>query len=74
MNDLLQAEKKKPQSPQVQDGKPTPDSEKGVRIDGYAQVLELLKVADPAFRESLLKRLAQSDPALVQNLRKNLKD
>lgn len=44
----------------------------GVRIDGFKQVLDMLIVADPAFRESLLRRLAQRDPALVQNLRRHL--
>jgi hypothetical protein len=44
--------------------------EQGTRINGLQQVVDLLKHADPAFRESLLKRLNQRDPALVQNLRK----
>jgi hypothetical protein len=42
----------------------------GVKIDGLQQVVEMLKYADPAFRESLLKRLAQRDPQLAHNLRK----
>ena len=44
--------------------------EAGVKIDGLQQVVELLKYADPAFRDSLLKRLAQRDPQLAHNLRK----
>ncbi len=44
--------------------------EQGARINGMQQVVDLLRHADPVFRESLLKRLQQRDPALVQNLRK----
>ena len=46
-----------------------PESE-GIKIDGLQQVIELLKYADPVFRESLLKRLSHRDPALVKSLRK----
>ena len=45
-------------------------SEEGLKINGYAQVIDMLKHADPAFRESLLKRLGQRDPQLAYNLRK----
>ncbi len=45
-------------------------SEQGMRINGLQQVIDLLEHADPAFRESLLKRLTQRDPKLAQNLRK----
>jgi flagellar motor switch protein FliG len=45
-------------------------AEQGMRINGMQQVVDLLRHADPAFRESLLKRLNQRDPELVQNLRK----
>jgi len=45
-------------------------SEEGLRINGLQQVVDLLKFADPAFRESLLKRLTQRDPQLAQHLRK----
>jgi hypothetical protein len=45
-------------------------SEEGMKINGLQQVVDLLKFADPAFRESLLKRLMQRDPHLAQNLRK----
>ncbi|MBS1960322.1 MAG: hypothetical protein JST80_12670 [Bdellovibrionales bacterium] len=44
--------------------------EEGVKIDGLQQVIELLKFADPAFRESLLKRLTARDPRLAASLRK----
>jgi hypothetical protein len=45
-------------------------SEEGMKINGLQQVVDLLKFADPAFRESLLKRLMQRDPNLAQSLRK----
>jgi hypothetical protein len=47
-----------------------PMEEQGLRINGMQQVIDLLRHADPAFRESLLKRLGQRDPQLVQNLKK----
>lgn len=43
-----------------------------IRIDGFNQVLEMLRVADPAFRESLLRNLAKRDPRLALNLRRDL--
>ena len=43
-----------------------------IPINGYQKVLEMLQVADPQFRESLLKRLAQRDPNLAQSLRRSL--
>ena len=51
------------------DPKATPN-EQGMKINGLQQVVDLLEHADPAFRESLLKRLMQRDPKLAQNLRK----
>lgn len=45
-------------------------AEEGLKINGMQQVIDLLRHADPAFRESLLKRLGQRDPQLVQNLRR----
>ena len=45
----------------------------GVKIDGFEQVLEMLRIADPAFRESLLKRLAARDAKLAASLRADLK-
>jgi hypothetical protein len=43
--------------------------EKPVAVNGYQQVVEMLEAADPAFRESLLKRLASRDPELGRSLR-----
>ena len=45
-------------------------NEQGMKINGLQQVVDMLEHADPAFRESLLKRLTQRDPKLAQNLRK----
>ena len=47
----------------------TNPEEKPVAVNGYQQVIEMLEAADPAFRESLLKRLAQRDPELGRSLR-----
>lgn len=46
--------------------------EQQIRVDGFEQVLEMLKIADPEFRESLLRRLALRDRELVRNLRAEL--
>lgn len=65
-----------PESPRnrVQKNEPTQQvQEPGIRIDGYQQVLDLLRVADPAFRESLMARMAQRNPALVKALREALR-
>ncbi len=43
--------------------------EEGTRINGLQQVIDLLRYADPAFRQSLLKRLMARDPKLAQQLR-----
>jgi hypothetical protein len=45
-----------------------------MKINGFAQVLEMLEVADPAFRESLLRRIAQRDPALAAQLKRDLRE
>jgi hypothetical protein len=44
----------------------------GIPINGFQQIVDMLKVADPQFRESLLRRLAARDPALVNSLRRDL--
>lgn len=43
-----------------------------IPFDGIKQVLEMLKIADPVFRESLLNRLAQRDRELARILREDL--
>ena len=47
-------------------------NEPQVAVDGFGQILEMLRVADPQFRESLLKRLAARDRQLAADLRSNL--
>lgn len=46
--------------------------EERIAINGFNQVLEMLRIADPAFRESLLKRLAAKDRNLARSLRNDL--
>lgn len=48
------------------------NDENKVRINGFQQVLEMLRVADPAFRESLLRRMANTDPRMAKLLRAQL--
>jgi hypothetical protein len=48
------------------------EGEPQLAVDGFQQILEMLRVADPAFRESLLRRLAARDRQLVADLRQNL--
>lgn len=43
-----------------------------IPVNGFKQVLEMLQIADPAFRESLLKRLGARDPELARSLRREL--
>ncbi len=50
------------------------ESSEGFRVDGFDQVLQMLRAADADFRESLLRRLAQRDPSLVASLRRDLRD
>jgi hypothetical protein len=63
----LETENLNPQSDFDRKGGP---AEEGMKINGMQQVIDLLRHADPAFRESLLRRLGQRDPQLVQNLRR----
>jgi hypothetical protein len=46
--------------------------EQPIRVDGFAQVLAMLQIADPEFRESLLRRLGSRDPQLARTLRADL--
>jgi hypothetical protein len=48
------------------------DSADRIPVNGFQQVLEMLRIADPAFRESLLTRLARKDYELAQTLREDL--
>lgn len=43
-----------------------------IRVDGRGQILDMLRAADPAFRELILKRLEKRDPRLARALRAEL--
>jgi hypothetical protein len=55
-----------------QDAGPKKDSE-GVRVNGFQQVIDLLRTADPEFRESLLRRMMRQDPTMASQLQAELK-
>lgn len=59
---------------QAKDNNPQRPNEEAIRVDGFAQVLEMLKIADPEFRESLLKRLGARDAELARHLRDDLRN
>ncbi len=62
---------RKPAS-QPKSTRPEATMDGGRSVDGFAQVLEMLEMADPAFRESILKRLAAKDPQLAAQLKTRL--
>lgn len=45
-----------------------------IPIHGYKQIVEMLRIADPAFRQSLLRRIAARDRELAQALARDLAD
>lgn len=47
-------------------------NEEMIRVDGRGQVLEMLRVADPQFREILLRGIEKRDPKLARELRRDL--
>ena len=55
-----------------QDAAPKKEGE-GVRVNGFQQVIDLLKTADPEFRESLLRRMMRQDPTMAAQLQAALK-
>ena len=48
------------------------DQEKMVRVDGRGQVLDMLRAADPEFREILLRGIEKRDARLARELRREL--
>lgn len=55
---------------------PNPEFEKRneemIRVDGKGQVLDMLRAADPEFREILLRGIERKDPRLARELRRCL--
>lgn len=47
---------------------PSQSEEPNIQINGLEQIIEMLRHADPAFRNSLLKRLQARDPGLARKL------
>jgi len=45
-----------------------PIRDEPIRVDGFGQVLDMLRVADPSFRKSLLLRIAERNPTLARQL------
>jgi hypothetical protein len=43
-----------------------------IKINGFEQVLEMLKIADKDFRMAILKQIAKKDQALALLIGKNL--
>jgi hypothetical protein len=62
----------KTQKTPVSPEQPARAAEAPIAVDGFQQVLEMLRIADPAFRESLLRRLAARDSQLAKELRADL--
>lgn len=48
--------------------------EQRIPIHGYKQIVEMLRIADSTFRQSLLRRIAVRDPALARALARDLAD
>lgn len=46
--------------------------ERQIPIHGYKQIVDMLRVADPAFRHSLLRRIAARDRELANALARDL--
>ncbi|MBI3557033.1 MAG: hypothetical protein HY074_12280 [Deltaproteobacteria bacterium] len=46
--------------------------EEMIRVDGRGQVLEMLRAADPEFREVLLRGIEKRDAKLARELRREL--
>jgi len=51
---------------------PENEKDKGYRVDGMKQVVDMLAAADPSFRESLLRRIAAKDRKLAASLLERL--
>jgi hypothetical protein len=49
-----------------------PAGEQMVRVDGRGQVLDMLRAADPEFRETILRGIEKRDAKLARELRREL--
>lgn len=47
-------------------------ADKGKKVNGIQQVVDMLRAADPEFRRSLLKRILSENPQLGAELRERL--
>ena len=59
-------------TPKVLEGIDPVTKEAQIKVDGFGQVIALLEVADPSFRESLINRIAAKDPHLARQIRSTL--
>ncbi len=48
-------------------------AEEKIKVDGFGQVVALLRHADPEFRQSLLRRLTKQDPQMGASLQAALR-
>ena len=53
--------------------KKTGAGEEKIKVDGFGQVIALLRHADPEFRQSLLRRLTKQDPQMGASLQAALR-
>lgn len=49
-----------------------PVEDQGIPVDGFGQIVELIQAADPTFRASLIRRIAERDPNLFRKLKQAL--
>lgn len=49
-----------------------PAREQMIRVDGRGQVIDMLRAADPQYREYLLRLIEKRDPRLARELRREL--
>ncbi len=54
---------------QNEQNNPSNPKEKMIRVNGREQVIDLLRAADPEFRETLLRGLEKRDLRLARELR-----
>lgn len=43
-----------------------------IPVDGRGQIIDMLRVSDHAFREKILRQIAERDPKLAYELRREL--